>query len=347
MARQRLLFLHRTSWIHPSIGLGDRNRGAKFVTLVELEGEYRTELIGELIYARVRLLTARLLRRRDPRVYARGAHNYQDALDDVLNDFIIDVLIGERQIDYVMLTATDLDDFDRIVRRQLRRYLARTRTRTVVDNLIDRALKALRAPPFEAHGTGDAERFTLASWAGRSDSAPTDAELRVAAALAQAIPKVPAQGEERAPKVYEAEALQALLVLLCQAVSGPIGRQDLQTFFGHLLTAWTPEFLGPGEEHEQPASSLTPIEEALVNETAARLASAMTREERLIFQCKFANLPDRQVAASLGLSRQSTVPRKHALFARIMTDLTDLERELQGAVLARMNVLLAMAGEDV
>lgn len=317
------------------------------MTFADYEREYRAELVGELIYSRVRLLAGRLLQRRDPTVYARGAHDYRDALDDVVNDFVLDVLIGERQIDYVMVTAGDLDGFDRLVRRQVRRYLARTRTRTVVDNLIDRAVPVLRAPPFGANGTGELERFRLSERVFPSDAQPTDGELRIAAALAQAIPKVPAQGEERAPKVYDAEALRAVLVLLCEAVSGPLGRHDLQTFFDHLLTAWTPAFLEPAEEQDQPASSLTPVEEALVNETAERMASAMTSEERLIFQSKYANLPDRQVAAALGLSRQSAAPRKQALFSRLMADLADLERGLQGAVLARMNALIAMAGEDV
>lgn len=317
------------------------------MTFEEYADEYRAELIGELIYSRVRLLAGRLLRRRDPTVYARGAHDYRDALDDVVNDFVLDVLISERQIDYVMVTASDLDGFDRLVRRQVRRYLARTRTRTVVDNLIDRAVQVLRAPPFEAYGTGDLERFMLSGRVFSSDAPPADGELRIAAALAQAIPKVPAQSEERAPRVYDAEALRAVLLLLCEAVSGPLGRHDLHTFFGHLLTAWTPAFLEPGEEQDQPASSLTPVEEALVNETAERMASAMTSEERLIFQSKYANLPDRKVAAALGLSRQSTAPRKQALFARLMADLADLERGLQGAVLARLNALIAMGGEDV
>src|SRR5262249_39412435 len=104
------------------------------MTFDQLTAEFHSELVGGLIYERVRELVDRLLRHRDPTIYARGAHDYRDGLEDVLNDFVIDVLIGERQIDYVMITVDDLDGFDKLIQRQLRRYLARTRTRTVIDN---------------------------------------------------------------------------------------------------------------------------------------------------------------------------------------------------------------------
>jgi hypothetical protein len=309
----------------------------------DYQREYGSELVGERIYARVRLLTDRLLRRRDPLVYARGSHDYRDALEDVVNDFVVDVLIGERQLDYVMATAGDENGFDRLIGRQLRRYLARTRTRTVVDNLLDRSVQALRAAPFMSSGTGALERFTLANAAGDVHGDITESDVRRAAALAQSIPKIPSEGTERAPKVYDADGLRRVLIALCRSVPAPVSRQDLQTFFEALLTAWTPSFLEPGEEQDRPAPSLNPSEESLVNETATHLVSSMTDEERLIFQYKYANLPDRQVAAALGLSRQAAAPRKQALFRRLMEELSDHEQSLQGAVLARINLLIETA----
>jgi hypothetical protein len=313
----------------------------------DFQREYARDLVGELIYARVRLLADRLLRRRDPLVYARGAHNHRDALGDVVNDFVVDVLIGERQVDYVMATARHLDDFDRLVRRQLRRYLARTRMRTVVDNLIDRSVSAMRSPPFAAAGSGELERFALADEPGDPDTSVMEAQLRRAAALAQAVPKIPSEATERAPKIYDGEGLRRVLTVLCRAVTSPLSRQDLQTFFEDLLTAWAPSFLEPGEEQDSPAVDLTPSEQSVVNETAHELVATMTDEDRLIFQYKFANLPDREVAEALGLSRQSTAPRKQALFARLIEELADYERQLQTAVLARINLLIDLAGEDV
>lgn len=317
------------------------------MNFADFQVEYGRDLVGELIYARVRLLTDQLLRRRDPVVYARGAHDYRDALGDVVNDFVVDVLIGERQVDYVMAAAHGLDDFDRLVRRQIRRYLARTRMRTVVDNLIDRSVAEMRSPPFAVSGSGILERFTLAEYPGDPDTAVTEAELRRAAALAQAVPKIPSEATERAPKIYDAEGLRRVLTVLCRAVKSPLSRQDLQAFFENLLTAWAPSFLEPEEEQDRPAVDLTPSEQSVVNEAANQLVATMTEEERLIFQYKYANLPDREVAGALGLSRQSTAPRKQALFTRLTDELSDHERHIQSAVLARINMLIDLAGEDV
>jgi hypothetical protein len=126
-------------------------------------------VIGELIYRRTQNVVRSLLSRRDPAVYARGLAG-SDAAADVLQDFVIDVLIGEGQLDYVFTVALTIDDFDRLLRFQARRYLARTRVRTVVDNLIDRSLAVLRdADDIETFTIGNREVF-LSSTTDRGQS---------------------------------------------------------------------------------------------------------------------------------------------------------------------------------
>ena len=316
------------------------------MTFDELEHEFLSELIGDKIYARVRLLATRLLRGRSPQIYARGAHDVRDGADDVLNDFVLEVLIGERQLDYVMATASDLSDFDKLVVRQLSRFLARTRMRTVVDNLIDRSVRRLRVAPFEAHGKGRNEQFALPGRTSAASWESSDVEIRRAAALAQAIPKASSSGDERAPKVYDAQALGAVLMVLCRTTTTPVTRAVLQRFFDLLLTAWVPTFLEPSAGHDQHAPSLSPDEEVVVTETATRILSGMAPDDQLIFQYKFANLPDRDVAAALGLSRQSTAPRKKLVFDRVSSGLEGLDAGLQAAVIQRINVMLAGRGVD-
>jgi len=99
--------------------------------------------MGPLITERVQGLLDAMLRSRDPRIYARGAQDYRDGLDDVLHEFTIDVLLHEGQLGYALDTAADEHGFDRIINRQLRRYLARTRERSIVDNLLERSLRLL------------------------------------------------------------------------------------------------------------------------------------------------------------------------------------------------------------
>lgn len=316
------------------------------MTFGDLQAEYERELIGTLIYERVVELTRRYLRRRDPRIYARGSHDHRDGLEDVVNDFIVDVLIGERQIDYIMATATDLDSFEALTNRQARRYIARTRARTVIDNLIDRSVVILRERPFRAEGRGSTERFRLQD-AGGSDLPASQVEIRLAASLAQRIPKVIGQGEERSPKIYDKKALETVLAVLARNVSGSISRNDLQSFFEYLLTPWAVSLLEPKEELESAAQQLTPGEQAIVEETCQRMIQNMTNEDRLIYQHKFANIPDRVVADALGLSRQSTAPRKKALFEAIAGELSELETHVQEGVLIRLNGLIASTGLDV
>src|SRR4051794_16994893 len=107
--------------------------------LEDFRAEYITRTMGPLITERVRGLVDAMLRHRDPAIYARGAHDYRDGVDDVLHDFTIDVLLHEGQLAYIFDNAADVDGFDRLINYQLRRYLARTRQRTIVDNLLDRS----------------------------------------------------------------------------------------------------------------------------------------------------------------------------------------------------------------
>lgn len=301
--------------------------------------------MGDLIYKRVLTLTRPLLRTRDPRVYARGAHDFRDGLEDVVNDFVLTVLIEERQIDYVLGVATGIDDFDRLIRRQIRRFLARTRSRGIVDNLIDRAVQILRNPPFGVvGGSGPGEVYGRPKGPyGRGDIA-SDGEIAMAAALAQGIPKVTSKAEERAPKVYDAEGLLAALSILVDNVGGPVGRRNLQSFFDLLLTAWTLTFLDLAAEENIQDVSLSPEDETVISDLANRLSDAMSIEERTIFQYKYANLPDRQLAEKLGLSRQSTAPRKIALFDRLSAELNGLAPALQSAFLASLSVAIGKRG---
>jgi hypothetical protein len=314
------------------------------MTIADLQEEHSTELIGDRIYTRVQGLVEAMLRKRDPAIYARGAHDYRDALADVAQDFVMDVLIGERQVDYVMSVATDLGSFDRLVNRQIRRYLARTRVRTVIDNLMERSVQILQGPPFVSHRAAGEDHFRLAAVTGQGPVQPE--RLRRAVALAQGIPKSTSSGDERAPRIYDEDALRAVLTVFCEQVLCPISRKDVQDFLQDLLTPWTPSFLEEeGKQH--PEQRLTPEEETIVAELAEAIVGEMSGEDHVIFQYKFANLADREIASALGLSRQSTAPRKKALFARISESVSDLAPHIQHAVLARTNFIIATRGIDV
>jgi hypothetical protein len=305
-------------------------------------------VIGELIYRRIQTVVKSLLSRRNPTIYARGLAGL-DAVAEVSQDFAIDVLIEEGQLAYIFDVAVTIDDFDRLLYFQAGRYLARSRVRTVVDNLIDRAVRFLRnGDDIETLTIGKREVFVPK----KPDAVQTapDAErlLNRAVALAAAVPKLSSDSDQRAPAVYSAEALEQVLRIFIETYSEPIGRTELDAFFSKLLTAWKPSFLGLDSALEPEDRALLPEEEVMAREEeveimnlAASLAESMTREERDIFAFKHGNLPDRELAAHLNISRQSLSPRKHQLFGRLANELRGLSDHVQVAVLEHLAAVVA------
>jgi hypothetical protein len=308
----------------------------------DIRSEYEASLIGDEIYALVKKLVTQALRSRDPRVYGQGSHDYRDAIDDVCQAFILEDLIAQRQLDYVFLTAVDIKGLERFITFRLGRFLARTRERTVIDNLIDRSLEMLEQSPFQRVGIqGDEETYGLAGENHLTGTPPTKDLLRTAVTLARSIPTDKSSASERAPRIYSRDALQDVLGVLLTTVRAPITRKDLQTFFEQLLTAWIPGFLESDEELHTQEGGYSPEEEVIIEQTVDRLLSEMDGRERLVFAYWHAHLPDRAAAAQLGLSRQTIVSLRSSLTSRIRPELEDLDAQLQSGLLAELAARLA------
>jgi hypothetical protein len=305
-------------------------------------------VIGELIYRRIQTVVKSLLSQRDRAIYARGLAG-SDAAADVAHDFAVHVLIEEGQLAYIFDVAVTIDEFDRLLYFHARRYLARSRVRTVVDNLIDRAIGFLRnADDIETLTVGKREVFAPKQTDTVQTASDSERLLNRAVALAAAVPKVSNDSDERAPVVYTAKALEQVLLILIETYSEPLGRTELDAFFSKLLTAWKPSFLGLDSAPEPEDRALLPEDEVVAREEeemamnlAASLAEAMTSEERDIFAFKHGNLPDRELAAHLTISRQSLSPRKHKLFERLADELSELSEHVKVAVLERLAAVVA------
>jgi hypothetical protein len=308
------------------------------VTIAGLRQEYEAELIGERIYARVHDLVSRAMRHRDPAIYGHGSPDRIDAVDEVLQDFVLDVLIRERQIDYIMTVSSGLEDFDRLMTRHVRRYLARTRKRTLIDNLIDRAVDRMSQRPFRAVAVGNDERFSLGGIT--PDHPVSDEKLRVAAAVAQKVPKDRSDAEARAPRIYDSDRLTQVLSILLQEGRGWVRRADLQRFFELLLTPWTVTLLDDTESVDVAARQLGPEQSVLVEDTVSRLVGALDEEARTILMMKSANLPDRDVANRLGVSRPTVAHRKAEVYATVRAELELVDPALHSHIVARLDQLL-------
>ena len=320
--------------------------------LEAFQSEFANKVVDKLIYGRTTKIIKSLLSRRDPTIYA-GTASAADGLSDVVQNFVIEVLIDEGQLDYIFTVATSADDFDRLLRFQGRRYLARTRVRTVVDNLIDRAVRLLRSEDdVQVTREGRGEFFVRRDTDGTPQTLDSGNCLNRAVALAAAVPKILGDGEDRAPIVYSSEGLGKVVGILLRTCAKPICIADLDDFFSKLLTAWKPSFLGLDSEAANLADkALRPEDEVLAREeemlatnVATSLADEMNSEEQEIFAFKHANLADRVLAAHLGISRQSLHPRKQRLFGRIADQIGDLSPSTQIAVLEQLSSIIVDIG---
>ena len=116
--------------------------------------------VGPLIHARATEIVARVASRYPPGVYARVGHWDEDALEDVAQDVLAELLDGHLAtiFDY----ARTIAGFDHSVVEVVRDVLSARRKRTVIDNLIDRSRKLVAGEPFLTDGEGSSLHFGLA-----------------------------------------------------------------------------------------------------------------------------------------------------------------------------------------
>lgn len=301
------------------------------MSLDELRAEYLDRTVGPLIHARVLKLVEQQLRRRDPQIYARGAHDYRDALEDVSQDFIEEVLLNRGQLAYIFDTAATIDDLDALANYQIRRYLAQTRERTIVDNLIERAVAILRADELvSVSGTPASPTFLLSSIELPTAIDNRHARLSAAVALAkESVPRTFSDPNERLPKVYTDPALSTLLRVFLRESACEVRTPDLQKLFEVLLTPWLTTVLGLDEAENPLLEALAPGERVMVEETAVRIATSWSEEDVIVFRYKLSNTRDELLARRIGVSRPTAAARKQDLFDRLREELADIEPALR------------------
>lgn len=314
----------------------------------DLRKEYDEETFGTLMLGRVTSIVKALLARRDPLIYAQGAHSARDGLDDVVNSFVLDELLHQEhpQIRYIMDVATDVEDFDRLVRWQARRYLARERARSLASNLVARAKRRLERPPFTCVDGHGAKAWGLAGRAYSPGTTNSFTEIRMAAVLAAAVPTLKVTATERLPKMYDAMGLEAMLRLLVDSVAGVVFTRDLQTFFDLVFTAWSTSHLDQHDDQTVPTQPVSTEDQAVAGIVAREIESMLTVEQATIFLHLRAGLPDQKLATALELSRPTAIKRRRELTTQLQERLADLNEPAQRLALANLYVLLATRGGD-
>jgi hypothetical protein len=313
------------------------------MTLAELRDEYASVRIGPKIYAEVGHVVRAVARRHDPNIYA-GAASWDDAEEETLHNVIKDVLLLERQLDYLMATALTLDDFKNLLRRQVRRYLARRRQRSVIDNLLDRCKPLLGDESFEHLDGRTGRRYRLR---GRppSSAEPSDEELLAAARSASIVPRVRFTSQERAPVVYSRDSLLVLLKIVANSLPATFAVRDIDKVFRLLLTDWVTSFLMEYEEDQSRLSEtiLSPEDEVIVTEAVAEIVARCNREHLLILWRKLENRPDQAIAEELDISRPTVIVRKREVFKIVEDALDDVPTQVHSVVMDRLSLRVAIA----
>lgn len=310
------------------------------MTLEALRAEYEREVIGALIYGEVAALVRQVASGYSPRIYAHAA-SWETGFEDLLQEVVLERLLGEGQLAYAFTVAADLTHWRSLIVRQIKRALARRRKRSIIDNILERADEILSRPPFASAGKG---RMTE-HWKDGvfpEDRLPTEEEIRAATLAASGVPITRGHGDERAPMVYSTAALEMLLLEVASALPCKFTKADLDMILRNLLTQWLASDLVDIEGALQlPSESLTPEELAEVNDIAIRVLQALDRQGRYILRAKLNGQSDGEIAVQLDLSRPTVASRKTAILQRLHTELNGLSSDSANAVVARLAVLLA------
>lgn len=272
----------------------------------------------------VRLAVARY----PPDVYAGTTAWDPASREDLVQDVVVRQLLDDRQVEYIAAVADDLDAARGLLAKQVRWTLARRRSRTVIDNLLDRC----RGRGGWRRGTRDA----------------THEEVVEAARRVARLPRVPVKSGDRAPIVFTESSLERALQEIGQVLPDGFGDADLDRIFSRILTDHLPGslvvFETPVDEADR---SLTPEEAHLVEAAAEQAYSALTVQQRRLLGLKMADVSDAAVGSALGMSRPTVAKRHRAAAAVARSHLADLPPRVQDAAMGRLaEQLLALLPPD-
>ena len=316
------------------------------MTLRNLRREYETSTIGPAILEEVRRACASQVRRYPPAVYARSHSWSGDTVDELVQDVVVERLLGEQQLAYLFDASADFSHWRALLTRQVKITLARRRVRTVVDNLLERAGRRLA-------GSEEVETITFSGnkvFRRTGAQAPyrplADDEVRRIAERVRALPRRRPGRGERAPSVYSGDGLAALLDMVFREAPGGVAVRDLGRILEFVLTDWVPAVLEIEEEDiGSGPSDMEPGEAVEVNMLASQIVSGLSEEETQILLGYLAGLPYNEVAGRVGVSTPTLIKRRHALLDRIRAAASDLNEGAQDRLMDEIALAAATQGE--
>ena len=316
------------------------------MTLRDLRLEYERETIGPAILEEVRRVCAAQARRYPPAVYARSHSWSGDAVDELVQDVMVERLLGEQQLAYLFDAAADLSHWRALLTRQVKITLARRRVRTVVDNLLERAGRRL-AGSEEVEITFSGNKVFRRVGAQAPYRPLADDEVRRVVERVRALPRRRPGRGERAPSVYSGDGLAALLDMVLREAPGGVAVRDLGRIFESVLTDWVPAVLELEEtDIGSGPSDMEPGEAVEVKMLASQIVSGLSEEETQILLGYLAGLPYNEVAGRVGVSTPTLLKRRHGLLDRIRAAAGDLDEAAQDRLMDEIALATVMQGNE-
>ena len=320
------------------------------MTLPELRSEYEARVISTRILEEVRRACGSQARRYPPAVYARSQAWDGDAVEELVQDVVIERLLGEQQLAYLFDVASSLSHWRALLNRQVKITLARRRVRTVVDNLLDRAGRRLASSKGVETASAAGPKVFRRVGTLQPYRPLTDQEVRHVTDQARLVPRRRPGRGERAPSVYSDEGLRALLgIVLREAPEGGVTVRDLGRILELILTEWIPAVLELEETSGGAAAdSMEPSQIVEVRTVASQITSDLSEVEAQALRGYLRGLAYSEVAERIGISRPTLLKHQRIIRNRIRTAAEGLDEKGQNMLMDEIALSIALRGnEDV
>lgn len=290
----------------------------------------------------------RVAYRYPPAIYNNRLSWDESAIDDLAQDVVLNRLIGDHQIDYIVATASSVQAARGLIGMHVKQVLAQRAAPNQRENVAVRLYSVLKVRGEAVHTpNGDAIRPVGSNWPPSDLSASA---LAKAVRVIERLPRLPNRGVERLSPLYTTEVLEGAAEPLWEACRVPLSLESLRRILDQTLTGLIPVLFQLHEGFDTPSvTDLTAEERVLVDELAERLVKVLNDEQREIL-VNIAIMTDAELAKLLGVSRPTALKRRHRTRDLVSDffghpELTDLTNHQRGAVLIRAQTLLG--GHDI
>ena len=277
--------------------------------------------IGPRFYELLIKVATRVVPAYRPEIFNGGETWSTESVLDLVHDVVVDRLMQQDQLEYVLDNAADENELSALLAHQVRRVLTHRRTVTVVDRLIQRVSSLINEPRFEVIGSGEA-RFVSVGPPQRQPMPLPERELRAGALAIDVIPRLASSPQlERESKVYHGKDLEQLVATLAELFGG-ITVRDIRKILEITLTGWLPTILPIDEAaHVSGSSPEDEADRSEMNHLVMRFADSLEPTLRTVLLGKANGMSDGKLAEALGRSRPWIADQKYAALELVETEL--------------------------